>query len=83
MSIGVNIENLAMERGGRSIYVNRQERVCVNCQCYEQYFRKNRGNVYTWVPVNEGYCLLHECHRGPLRQTCKDFEALYEREAEQ
>ncbi len=43
---------------------------------YEQYFRKNRGNVVCWAPTSIGRCLLHDCERGPLRQVCKDFERM-------
>lgn len=68
------VENLCMKKRTHSVCVDSDERVCVNCIYYEQYFRQNRGNVYGWTPTSTGYCLLHDERRGALRQVCKDFE---------
>lgn len=73
-SIEARRENLAMSLGGKSVTVNRTERVCVNCAWYEQYFHYNRGNLAGWIPTSTGYCLKKECRRGAMRQTCKEFE---------
>ena len=70
------VENLCMKKHTHNIIVEESERACINCIYYEQYFRKNRGNVMCWVPTSIGRCLLHDCERGPLRQVCKDFERM-------
>lgn len=49
-------------------------RACINCAWFSQYYRQGRSNVYSWVPTSTGYCLLHECQRGALRQPCRDYE---------
>ncbi len=72
-SVEVQRENLCMNLKGKSITVNRTERVCVNCAWYEQYYHQNRGNIYAWVPTSTGYCLAKECRRGALRQACPQF----------
>lgn len=58
----------------KTITVNASERACVNCIWYEQYYRRNRGNISASVPTSTGYCLLKECERGALRQPCENFE---------
>ena len=72
--MSAKVENLCMKKGSRRISVNISERACINCIWYEQYYRKGRGNVVTWVPISSGYCLLKDCERGALRQPCKEFE---------
>lgn len=66
-------ENLAESRKARSVTIETSARACINCQYYEQYYRKNRGNICGWIPTSTGYCLLKECRREALWQTCKDF----------
>lgn len=73
MSVEAQRETLCMNLKGKSITVNRTERVCVNCAWYEQYYHQNRGNIYAWVPTSMGYCLAKECRRGALRQACRQF----------
>jgi len=64
---------LAEDRKARSVTVETSARACINCQYYEPYYHRNRGNIATWIPTDTGYCLLKECRRGALRQTCKNF----------
>lgn len=59
-----------------TLSVNRSERACLNCAYYEQYYRQNRGNIRAWVPVCAGYCIRHDCRRGPLRQPCREFTSV-------
>lgn len=73
-SIEARREELAMNLRGKSISINRSDRVCMNCAWYEQYYRQNRGNLYGYVPTSAGYCLKRECARGALRQPCREFE---------
>lgn len=68
------VENLAMRRPYKTITVNRDERACINCIWYEQYYRESRTNVVSKVKTSTGYCILHEQQRGALRQPCRDFE---------
>lgn len=68
------VENYCMERNDKSIAVNEEERVCINCIWYEQYYRKNRGNISCLVATDLGNCLLKGKRRGALRQPCKEFE---------
>lgn len=64
---------LAENRRTRSVTVETSARACINCQYYEPYYHRNRGNIAAWVQTDTGYCLLKECRRGALRQTCKNF----------
>lgn len=64
---------LAEDRKARSVTIETSARACINCQYYEPYYHRNRGNVVAWIPTDTGYCLLKECRRGALRQTCKEF----------
>lgn len=73
MSVEAQRETLCMNLKGKSVTVNRTERVCVNCAWYEQYYHQNRGNICAWVPTSTGYCLVKECRRGALRQACPQF----------
>lgn len=68
------VENHCMQKLNRSISVNASERACINCIWYEQYYRKNRGNISAWVPTSTGHCLLHDQRRGAMRKPCKDYE---------
>lgn len=67
-------EMLAESRRARSATVETSARACINCQYYEAYYHKNRGNIAAWIPTDTGYCLMKECRRGALRQPCKNFE---------
>lgn len=73
-SLSARVENLAASRIARSISVDRSRRVCLNCAYYEQYYRRNRGNVAAWVPVDKGYCLKMEIDQDPLCKPCEKFE---------
>lgn len=68
------VEKLCMAKREKSINVTECERACVNCIWYEQYYRKNRGNVVAWVPTSTGYCLLKDEKRRALGQSCRDYE---------
>ncbi len=74
MNIAAMIEELGMSKRPRMVSVDEGLRVCVNCAYYEQYFRRNRGNVATYVGVGAGYCLLKDKEKRPLDQPCKCFE---------
>lgn len=65
----------------RSISVNASVKACINCIWYEQYYRKNRGNVVSQVPVDTGFCLLKERRYGALKRACKEFETEKEERA--
>lgn len=73
MTTTAKVENLCAYKRTQGISVDESIRACINCGYYEQYYRKSRGNVRGWVPTSAGYCLLKDCHRGPLRQACKEF----------
>lgn len=66
-------EQLASTQRNKWMVVEPSARACVNCQYYDQYYHKNRGNVMGWTPTATGYCLLKECQRGALRQPCREF----------
>lgn len=68
------VENHCATLRTKSISVNRDERACVNCIWFEQYYREGRSNVRCYVPVCSGYCLLHEQSKRPMTQPCKQFE---------
>ena len=72
--MSAKVENYCMGKRTRQISVDTNERACINCIWYERHYRLNRGNTYGYVPINSGYCLRLDKHRGPLRQPCKDFE---------
>ena len=66
-------EILAESRQTSSVTVDTTTRACINCQYYEPYYRKSRSNIVSWVRTDTGYCLMKECRRGALRQTCKNY----------
>lgn len=68
------VENYCQRKNSRMVVVDKEERACINCIWYEQYYRRNRGNVASWVPTCTGYCILKDEYRGPLRQPCCEFE---------
>lgn len=68
------VENYCMNLGSRNITVDANERACINCIWYEQYWRKGRGSVISWVPTSTGHCILNNSERGGLRQPCKKYE---------
>lgn len=68
------VENFYAQKFTKNIPVDTGEKVCLNCIWYEQYYRRNRGNIQMWVPTCSGYCILRDKQRGPLCQPCKDFE---------
>lgn len=68
------VESYCMRRNDKSINVNSEERACINCIWYEQYYRKNRGNISCLVATSTGNCLLKGEQRGALRQPCEKFE---------
>ncbi|MBS7224396.1 MAG: hypothetical protein KH050_03475 [Clostridiaceae bacterium] len=70
----IRLEKLYMQQKVSHINADQTERICVNCAFYEQYYRKNRGNVAGWVPTSIGYCLLCQCRKGALCPACKNFE---------
>ena len=68
------VEIHCQSKSSRTVVVDKEERACINCIWYEQYYRRNRGNVSSWVPTCTGYCILKDKYRGPLRQPCREFE---------
>lgn len=72
--MGVKFELLARERKLRHISVNGSERRCVNCEYFEQYYRRNRGNVCGWAEISKGYCLLEEHEKFAFAEACTKFE---------
>ena len=72
--IAAKVENLSLRKKSRGIAVDESVRACINCAYYEQYYRRTRGNIYGWSGTHTGYCLIHDCQRGALRQSCKFFE---------
>lgn len=68
------VANVCIGKHTRIINVDSTERACINCIWYEQYFRRGRGSVKTWVPTSIGYCLLKDAGRGALRQPCSSYE---------
>ena len=68
------VENHCLHKKTKLLTVEVEERACINCIWYEQYYRRNRGNVASWVPTCTGYCILKDKYRGPLHQPCREFE---------
>lgn len=68
------VENYCQNKRTSVVTVDQTERACINCIWYEQYYRRNRGNIVSWVPTCIGYCILKDQRRGPLRQPCRKFE---------
>ncbi len=68
------VENYCLRKQSKAITVDEKTRACINCEWYEQYFRKNRGNVSAWIPTDCGYCILKDRRRKPLAQPCKEFD---------
>ncbi len=72
--MSAKVENFCARKFCKRICVDNNERACINCIWYEQYHRQSRGNIYDWVPVSTGYCLLEERTRGALSKPCARFE---------
>lgn len=74
MITAAKIEQTCARKHDKGISVDDTVRACINCAWYEQYHRKNRGNVYGWVGIHIGYCLKHNCQHNALHQACQHFE---------
>ncbi len=72
--MSAKVENFCIHLKEKAISVDASERACINCIWYEQYYRKGRGNVVSWVPTSTGHCLLADQSRGALRQPCEKYE---------
>lgn len=72
--MAAKVENYCMKRNDKTINVNAEEHACINCIWFEQYYRKNRGNISMLVTISIGNCLLKGEQRGALRQPCEKFE---------
>lgn len=68
-----NTENLCTKKRSKSIVVDSDVRACINCDYFEQHFRKNRGNIDGIVPITTGVCLLRDKQYIALRRPCKEF----------
>ena len=68
------VENFYAQKFTKNIPVDTGEKVCLNCIWYEQYYRRNRGNVRAWVGTCYGYCPKQDKQKGALCKPCKDFE---------
>ena len=61
----------------KQIIIGAGERVCLNCNRYQQYMREIDvpGESYKRLTVTHiGYCTALKRQRGALCQPCKDFE---------
>ena len=68
------VENYCAHKRTRQVSIETSERACINCIWFEQHYRPNRGNVWGYVPISKGTCLLTGKTRGALRQPCHRFE---------
>ncbi len=68
------VENYCAHKRTRQVSIETSERACINCIWFEQHYRPNRGNVWGFVPISKGTCLLTGKTRGALRQPCGQFE---------
>ena len=57
------------------IAIKENERCCINCEHYRQFYLKNRGNVYMYFPTGYGVCVLgnDEKPQEPMK-VCEHFE---------
>lgn len=76
MSLAPKVETYCHQHnlGTKLITIDGSDRACINCIWYEQYFRKNRGNLAGLVCTSIGWCIKREERRGALRQPCRDYE---------
>lgn len=61
-------------RGDKVVIADGRERACINCVWYEQFFRRNRGNLYGWTATPKGYCIRRNQYRDALRGACGSFQ---------
>ena len=74
-NINVKRENLALRMRGKSIFVHEKERRCVNCAYFRQYYAENAGNLYGFVSVPLGQCLVTgKDDKRAICGACKHFE---------
>ena len=68
------VENYCAGKCIKTISVELTERACINCIWFEQHYRPNRSNIYGFVPISKGTCLLTGKTRGVLWHPCRHFE---------
>lgn len=68
------VESYCASKRMRQVVVDAAERACINCIWYEQYYRRNRGNLGGWVPACAGWCLRQDKAKGPLARPCREYE---------
>ena len=69
------VENYCMKNSKtKSISVDGEVKACINCIWYEQHRRPNRGNVWGYVGIHTGRCILQKKECGVLDKPCKKFE---------
>ena len=73
-NIDAKKESFAMQPHGKSVFVHEKERRCVNCAYFQQYYAPNAGNVYGFVSVPLGRCLITgKYDKRALCGACKHF----------
>lgn len=68
-------EAMALNLHGKSVFVHENERRCINCAYFRQYYAQNAGNLYGWVSKPIGECLVTgKDDKRALCGACKKFE---------
>lgn len=72
-----NTENAAGKRRGKVVFVSERERRCINCAYFQQYYVENAGNLYGWVAVSVGRCLLTgKDDKRAICGACRNFQRI-------
>lgn len=70
------VETYCAHKRTKTIFVELTEYACINCIWFEQHYRPNRSNIYGFVPISKGTCLLTGKIRGVLWRPCRHFEKM-------
>lgn len=60
---------------GRNVLVYENERRCINCTYFRQYYTRNAGSLYSWINKPIGECLLTgKDDKRASCGACKEFD---------
>lgn len=60
--------------GQKTVAIPRNKRMCLNCEHFDAYYTKNRGNIALWLATNRGICRSREKEFDSTRRACPQFE---------
>ncbi len=74
MSRQAKVENYLECKKEKLVHIGGEVRGCINCIWFEQHYRRNRGNIYGFIPLVDGQCILTDEKHYVLDKPCKRYE---------